>query len=350
MHSARKLVVAVACSFLATVPAGAATIRELPPGRSRHYAGAYYTAWPGERNSVKLTDSSKGWVFSERRAPVHAGRGCASAARSVVRCKLGVVASVRLRDGADHAVVAGRVREGARIYGGAGDDRLFSRIAVKSPNDVFMFGGDGRDRMVGGLAGDVLFGGAGNDRLSGGGGDDSLIGGPGADLISGGAGTDSVSYARASAGVVVTLDGGQDDGPRNDAKDLLAPDIENVGGSSYDDLIVGTDGPNELLGNWGRDEISGRGGDDRILVEGGKGSVVDGGDGADEISVYSAGSRPIGDRPADRLTGGAGDDTFDVFNGMPDVVDCGAGIDSVSGDQRDAIAEDCEQVTVREYL
>ena len=268
----------------------------------------------------------------------------------MVRCKRGLVASVRLRDGADHAVVTGRVREAARIYGGAGDDRLVSRIAVKYPANVYLYGGDGRDRLVGGPAGELLWGGAGSDRLSGGGGDDYLIGGPGGDVISGGPGTDNLSYARASAGVVITLDGGQDDGPRNDAKDLLASDIENVGGSSYDDLIVGTDGPNELAGNWGRDEISGRGGDDRILVEGGKGSVVDGGDGADRITVYSAGSRPIDDRPDDRLTGGAGDDAFDVFNGVPDVVDCGAGIDSVSADQRDAVASDCEHVTVREYI
>jgi hypothetical protein len=51
-------------------------------------------------------------------------------------------------------------------------------------------GGPGRDRMVGGAAGDLLEGIGGSDSLAGGGGQDRLIGGAGADNLSGGSAND----------------------------------------------------------------------------------------------------------------------------------------------------------------
>jgi hemolysin type calcium-binding protein len=63
-----------------------------------------------------------------------------------------------------------------------------------------LFGGPGRDRLVGGaqpdlLVGgggpDALVGGAGNDKLEGGGGPDKLVGGSGRDRCRGGAATDT---------------------------------------------------------------------------------------------------------------------------------------------------------------
>lgn len=53
-----------------------------------------------------------------------------------------------------------------------------------------LLGGPGRDRLVGGLASDLLDGAAGGDSLLGGGGQDILIGGTGADNIRGGAAND----------------------------------------------------------------------------------------------------------------------------------------------------------------
>jgi hypothetical protein len=52
-------------------------------------------------------------------------------------------------------------------------------------------GGPGRDRLVGGAAGDLLSGATGPDSLVGAGGDDFLTGGPSADKFSGGAGQDT---------------------------------------------------------------------------------------------------------------------------------------------------------------
>jgi hypothetical protein len=53
-----------------------------------------------------------------------------------------------------------------------------------------LFGGPGRDRLVGGGLTDLLVGGGGSDSLAGGVGDDTLVGGSGNDRLIGGAGRD----------------------------------------------------------------------------------------------------------------------------------------------------------------
>ena len=65
----------------------------------------------------------------------------------------------------------------------------------------------GDDLLLGGDDHDQLFGGRGDDALQGGRGNDTLSGGAGGDDLAGGTGTDLASYAAATAGVVVALDG-----------------------------------------------------------------------------------------------------------------------------------------------
>jgi Ca2+-binding RTX toxin-like protein len=77
-----------------------------------------------------------------------------------------------LRDGDDHATVAGNVDRMVIMDGGRGDDRL---NGGGGPN--ILLGGIGNDRLLGGSARDVLIGGIGSDELNGNGGDDILIGG-----------------------------------------------------------------------------------------------------------------------------------------------------------------------------
>ena len=124
-------------------------------------------------------------------------------------------------------------------------------------------------------------GGAGRDELSGGAGDDELVGGSGNDVINGGSGQDKVSYLSSPNGVRVDL------GMRfaNDgfgSHDTLLQ-IENVCGSQFDDILIGSNGRNVIKGLGGRDIIEGLGGAD----------VIDGGDGIDrvdyEVQVSKAG-------------------------------------------------------------
>ena len=74
------------------------------------------------------------------------------------------------------------------VYGQLGDDRLTVGPFITQP--AWLFGGDGNDRLSGGLGDDVLDGGEGNDRLYGNFGRDLLIGGGGRDRLYAGHGDD----------------------------------------------------------------------------------------------------------------------------------------------------------------
>jgi Ca2+-binding RTX toxin-like protein len=75
------------------------------------------------------------------------------------------------------------------VDGGAGADRV---LLAGMREGARVYGGDGNDFITGILADDILVGGAGDDRIAGGGGRDLLIGGTGADRIAGGAGDDAL--------------------------------------------------------------------------------------------------------------------------------------------------------------
>ncbi len=139
-----------------------------------------------------------------------------------------------------------------------------------------IFGGDGNDTLTGtsganqingGFGNDVLRGNAGLDEVTAGEGDDIIFGGDDGDFINGGFGTDTVTYAHQSSGVTATLDrfnpAGNDD----------LQDVENLTGSSGDDVLTGTSGSNIILGGAGDDIIADTRGSD----------TLDGGDGIDTL-------------------------------------------------------------------
>ncbi len=139
-------------------------------------------------------------------------------------------------------------------------------------------GGDGGDRIIGGVASDRLSGGGGNDFLMGWNGHDSLSGGAGNDLLLGGRGQDVMS-----------------------------------GGDGNDILIDGS----------GHDKLSGGAGDDLFLAH----------------SDLYTGSYQI---PWDQdtrgtavMSGGDGNDTFEfeLYQAIPkvgDVISGGAGVDTIA--------------------
>lgn len=204
------------------------------------------------------------------------------------------------------------------VHGGPGDDR----IDGASGSDV-IYGGDGDDNLTGRDGDDQLFGQAGNDILngdygsSGPGGNDHLDGGDGDDQFEqyvgfgypaslagddtyvGGPGNDSFSYFHRGNPVTITLDGIANDGMAGEA-DNIHPDIETVGGSAGNDVIVGSPGPDHLWGGDGDDLIHGMGGDDRLSGDDGN-DTIDGGPGNDEL---------VGGCMSDTLIGGPGSDTF----------------------------------------
>lgn len=169
------------------------------------------------------------------------------------------------------------------INGGVGNDIIFGRLGA----DI-IHGGEGNDTIFGddasgfpeGIPGidfgaDQIFGDAGNDNLFGEGG---------ADVIDGGDDTDLLNYETSPFGVTVNLVSGEGFGPIGSyAAGDTYNDIENVRGTEFDDILIGTTGNNTLEGLGGNDLLIGSIGAD-ILAGGADidtfaiSSVAEGGD------------------------------------------------------------------------
>jgi len=105
-----------------------------------------------------------------------------------------------------------------------------------------------------------LEGGAFNDILIGDGKNNSLRGMEGADVLNGGAGSDTASYFFATTSVTASLfDPGSNTG---EAIGDTYISIENLSGSAHNDVLIGNDSANVLLGNGGADVLDGKGGFD----------------------------------------------------------------------------------------
>lgn len=127
-----------------------------------------------------------------------------------------------------------------------------------------VLGGLAGNDTINGLGGDdLLNGGSGNDAINGGDGNDVLIGGLGDDALNGGAGTDTADYAGASGGVTVNLATGTASGAAGN--DTLAG-IEDILGSTFNDVLTGDGNANILRGNGGIDTLNGGGGNDTLIA------------------------------------------------------------------------------------
>ncbi|MEA3014203.1 MAG: hypothetical protein QOD42_2748, partial [Sphingomonadales bacterium] len=142
------------------------------------------------------------------------------------------------------------------ITGGAGGDTLT---------------GNGGDDILNGNNGlDTLFGGAGKDVLYGGSGNDILVGGAEADILIGGTGSDTASYA-GSGSVWASL--AFSSANTGDAKGDEYSGIEDLTGSTGDDVLIGDSDQNTLDGGTGSDTLRGYEGDDVYIWNGNAGAA-----------------------------------------------------------------------------
>src|SRR5258706_15697760 len=88
--------------------------------------------------------------------------------------------------------------------------------------------------------------------LGGGAGNDTLDGGAGDDTLDGGAGTDTASYGSAGSGVTVSLAIAGAQNTVGAGSDTLIG-LENLTGSSFNDVLTGDAGANVLDGGAGTD-------------------------------------------------------------------------------------------------
>src|SRR4051812_41610023 len=97
----------------------------------------------------------------------------------------------------------------------------------------------------------------GNDMIVAGGGNDKITGGAGADTIDGGAGIDAARYDASGAAVVLNLGNPSVLGSGGDADGDKLINIENLFGSTFNDILSGSAVGNLLAGMAGNDILSG---------------------------------------------------------------------------------------------
>ncbi|MDF3034671.1 MAG: Hemolysin-type calcium-binding region [Alphaproteobacteria bacterium] len=158
-----------------------------------------------------------------------------------------------------------------------------------SEGEDHLSGGSGNDKLNGAGDDDILRGYEGNDILIGGTGYDSLVGGTGNDFLDGGDGFDIAIYEDATSvdgktGVTVDLNiiGSSQNVGGGLGMDTLNS-IEDLGGSSFNDILRGNGDNNFLGGIAGDDTLYGGAGNDQL--SGGTGNdILEGGSGDDTLS------------------------------------------------------------------
>lgn len=105
------------------------------------------------------------------------------------------------------------------------------------------------------------------DNLTGDGQANRLSGGLGSDDLNGGGGNDTADYSDAVGSVTATLTSGGNGnaGVNGDGTDSFSGGIENLTGSTQDDILTGNVEANALEGAGGNDELEGRGGNDSLV-------------------------------------------------------------------------------------
>jgi len=208
----------------------------------------------------------------------------------------------------------------------SGDDRVDGL-----GGDDILDGGEGNDSLFGGSGDDVLLGGDGNDFLMGDTGDDFIDGGNGVDILNHNPGQpvlvdlDPDANSDTSDGFVLFLG----DGDRAGETDQVT-NVENVNGTSENDILAGSNDSNEIDAGRGDDVLIGRDGGDDLQGASGSDILVGGfadydasgqitnvtGDGADDVLNGGRG------KGGDRFVFGSndGDDTIEDF-GNGDVID-----------------------------
>jgi Ca2+-binding RTX toxin-like protein len=171
-----------------------------------------------------------------------------------------------------------------------------------------LYGSDGNDVIHGGAGDDIIYNFSGNDLVYGDDGNDLFMaGGFGStvDTYDGGAGIDTLSFANgADVKISLAITGAQDTGFDGT---ITVANVENLIGSTGNDVLVGDDNANIISGGGGFDVIRGGGGDDDL--SGTNNDIFSGDKGNDTIHLDGYGSDIIEFR--------AGDGHDDVY--VPDI-------------------------------
>jgi serralysin len=199
----------------------------------------------------------------------------------------------------------------------------------------------GDDLITGNDLSKTQLGYAGNDTIHGNGGDDWMQGGAGTDRYYGGSGRNGVYFdndAGVSQGVSINLDlttgNILNDGYGNTE---TATEVQMVGGSDLDDLILGGLAANYLYGNGGDDTVDGGLGDDYVQGRAGV-DDLDGGAGLDWLSFTDVTGAGVVVDLALGVVAQDGYGTTDTVTGF-EYVTASRLADQITGDKRDNVLQ-----------
>ena len=228
------------------------------------------------------------------------------------------------------------------VAGAAAGDTFSSVEDISGTNfdDVLTAGTSGG--IISGFDGDdSLTGGAGNDALYGDAGNDLFFSSAGADYFDGGEGYDVLSYAAASAGIILDV---ATTGTGGEAQDDLVFNVEEIVGSEFDDTIAGGTLDDVIIGGGGADMLNGGDGNDTLsggrqndIIYGGTGNdLILGELGADILYGGEGNDKVLGGNRDDQLFGESGNDKLFAGNGN-DYVEGDIGTDIIRGGDQDDV-------------
>ncbi|MHA7774486.1 LysM peptidoglycan-binding domain-containing protein [Roseibium sp. M-1] len=261
--------------------------------------------------------------------------------------------------GSSAAVVVALVGSGAQSGGHAEGDTLTGIENLFGSNFNDVLSGSGLANYIrGGAGNDTLNSGSGDDQLRGDAGNDVLIGGAGADILDGGSGNDWADYRSSNAGVTVALVGsGAQSGGHAEGDTLTG--IENLFGSSHNDVLSGNGLDNYIRGGDGNDTLNTGSGDDHlrgdngndVLIGGAGADILDGGSGNDwadyrgsnagvNVALVGSGAQSGGHAEGDTLSGienlfGSSHNDILSGNGLDNYLRGGAGNDTLNSGSGD---------------
>lgn len=163
-------------------------------------------------------------------------------------------------------------------------------------------GTNGRDRIEGTHASELIMSFDGNDRIDGGAGHDCIVTGNGNSRIDGSSGND----------VIITGNGNNniDDGGAGDDRIYTGNGNDKIGGGSGNDLIYSGGGNDNVYGDSGNDEIYLGTGNDNANGDSGNDKIY-GEDGLDVLRGDTGNDYLNGGADSDKLFGGTGTDDCD---------------------------------------